>query len=821
MSQEKNQKLVLWFEELGKEDVPLVGGKCANLGEMINAGIPVPPGFAVSAYAYKRFIEETGIAQRIYDILDETITDPKDPKQYEEASKKIRALIESTPIPEYLQKEIVEAYRKLSEKTGSKEVFVAVRSSATAEDLPGASFAGQQETFLNVKGENQLLESVRKCWSSLFTPRAIFYRTQKGFRHEKVLISVAVQKMVNSRSSGVMFTLHPVTGDRSKIVIESVWGLGEAIVSGAVTPDHFEVDKNSMKIVAKNIVKKTVEYVRDPKTGKTIHAEVPPERQEAPSLTDEEVVELAKIAKRIEQHYGVPQDIEFAVDRDLPFPQNLFIVQSRPETVWSMKEAPAEVRTSQTTSVAEATIVLKGLPASPGVHVGKAKVVFSPEEAEKEIQKGDILVTKMTNPDWVPYMRLAGAIVTDEGGMTCHAAIVSRELGIPCIVGAREATKLMKSGQTYTVDARSGVIYEGVVEELVKGAEEKAEAAAAVVAQAPVVTGTKIYVNISIPDVAEKVARETQADGVGLLRAEHLMVSVGKHPRLLIEEGGEQKMIDAFAEGIRKVAQAFYPKPVVYRFLDFKPDEFLALPGGEKYEKEAGHVGPNPLIGYRGAFRYIKEPEPKTFRLECRAIRKVREEYGLKNVWVMVPFVRRVEELREALRIMREEGLVRSPDFKVWIMVEVPSTVLLIDKFIEEGIDGISFGTNDLTMLILGIDRDDAMVQEIYDERNLAVRRAISHVVRVCRRHGVTTSVCGQAPSNYPEIVEFLVREGVTSISVNPDKVIETRNLVAAIERKIMLERLKELEERFMGSLTQRKKDDVSNWRFEWSSELD
>ena len=816
MSQENNQKLVLWFEELRKEDVPLVGGKCANLGEMINAGIPVPPGFAISAYAYKRFIEETGIAQKIYDILDETITDPKDPKQYEEASKKIRALIESTPIPEYLQKEIVEAYRKLSEKTGSKEVFVAVRSSATAEDLPGASFAGQQETFLNVKGEKQLLESVRKCWSSLFTPRAIFYRTQKGFRHEKVLISVAVQKMVNSRSSGVMFTLHPVTGDRSKIVIESVWGLGEAIVSGAVTPDHFEVDKNSMKIVAKNIVKKTVEYVRDPKTGKTIHAEVPPERQEAPSLTDEEVIELAKIAKRIEQHYGVPQDIEFAVDRDLPFPQNLFIVQSRPETVWSMKEAPAEVRTSQTTSVAEATIVLKGLPASPGVHVGKAKVVFSPEEAEKEIQKGDILVTKMTNPDWVPYMRLAGAIVTDEGGMTCHAAIVSRELGIPCIVGAKEATKLMKSGQTYTVDARSGVIYEGVVEELVKAAEEKAEAAAAVVAQAPVVTGTKIYVNISIPDVAEKVARETQADGVGLLRAEHLMVSVGKHPRLLIEEGGEQKMIDAFAEGIRKVAQAFYPKPVVYRFLDFKPDEFLALPGGEKYEKEAGHVGPNPLIGYRGAFRYIKEPD--IFRLECRAIKKVREEYGLKNVWVMVPFVRRVEEFIQAKKIMEEEGLKRGPDFKVWIMVEVPSTVLLIDKFIEAGIDGVSFGTNDLTMLILGIDRDDAAVQEIYDERNLAVRRAISHVIRTCRKYGVTTSVCGQAPSNYPEMVEFFIREGATSISVNPDKVIETRNLVASIERKLMLEELMSLRER-LDNLEQKNKS--RKGVFNWAPELD
>jgi pyruvate,water dikinase len=816
LAKDKSRALILWFEELGKEDIPLVGGKCANLGEMINAGIPVPPGFAVTAYAYKRFIEETGIAQKIYDILDETITDPGNPAQYEEASKKIRRIIESTPIPKDIRDAIVEAYRELSERVGLKDVYVAVRSSATAEDLPGASFAGQQETYLNVRGEEEVLESVRKCWSSLFTPRAIFYRTEKGFRHEKVLISVAVQKMVNSRSAGVMFTLHPVTGDRNIIVIESVWGLGEAIVSGAVSPDHFEVDKNTLKIVAKNIVKKEVEYVRDPKTGKTVHAKVPPERQEAPSLTDEEVVELAKIAKRIEQHYGTPQDIEFAVDRDLPFPQNLFIVQSRPETVWSMKEVEVAASSgSSAVSVAEAKMVIKGLPASPGVHVGKAKIVFSPEEAAKKIQKGDILVTRMTNPDWVPYMRLAGAIVTDEGGMTCHAAIVSRELGIPCIVGARDATKVLKDGETYTVDARSGVIYEGAVEELVKPAKEKV-AEVAVAARAPVITGTKIYVNISIPEIADKIARETQADGVGLLRAEHMMVSIGKHPRLLIEEGGEQKMIDAFAEGIRKVAQAFYPRPVVYRFLDFKPDEFLALPGGEKYEKEAGHVGPNPLIGYRGAFRYIKEPD--IFRLECRAIKKVREEYGLKNVWVMVPFVRRVEEFIQAKKIMEEEGLIQGPDFKVWIMVEVPSTVLLIDKFIEAGIDGVSFGTNDLTMLILGIDRDDAAVQEIYDERNLAVKRAISHVIRVCRKHGVTTSVCGQAPSNYPDIVEFLVREGVTSISVNPDKVIETREMVAAIERKIMLERLMELEER-LNNLDRRMRE--RGKIFEWSPELD
>ncbi len=808
MSQDKEQKMIIWFEELQKEDIPLVGGKCANLGEMINAGIPVPPGFAVTAYAYKKFIEESGIAEKIYDILDETIKDPKDPKQYEEASKKIRSLIESTPMPKNIEDEILRAYRELNKRLGLKEVFVAVRSSATAEDLPGASFAGQQDTYLNIRGEKELLDSVRKCWSSLFTPRAIFYRTEKGFRHERVLISVAIQKMVNSRSAGVMFTLHPVTGDRNKIVVESVWGLGEAIVSGAVTPDHFEVDKTSLKIIAKSTAKKTVEYVRDAKTGKTIHVEVPPERQEAPSLTEEEVIELARIGKKIEEHYGVPQDIEFAVDKELTFPNNIFIVQSRPETVWSMKETVSTSSSSTITSVAEARIVLKGLPASPGIYSGKTRIVLSPEDAAKKIQKGDILVTKMTNPDWVPYMRLAGAIVTDEGGMTCHAAIVSRELGIPCIVGSKEATKLLRDGETYTVDARSGVIYEGLIEELVKPAEKAAPTAVAVT-QAPVITATKIYVNISIPDIAEKVAKETQADGVGLLRAEHLMLSVGKHPRLLIEEGGEEKMVQAFAEGIRMVAQAFYPNPVVYRFLDFKPDEFLAMPGGEKYEKEAGHVGPNPLIGYRGAFRYIKEPD--IFRLECRAIRKVREEYGLKNVWVMVPFVRRVEEFIEAKKLMEEEGLRQGPDFKVWIMVEVPSTVLLIDKFIEAGIDGVSFGTNDLTMLILGIDRDDAAVQEIYDERNLAVKRAISQVIRMCRRHGVTTSVCGQAPSNYPEIVEFLIREGATSISVNPDKVVETRNLVASLERKIMLDELRSLKEK-IDSINQSKRENTFEW---------
>jgi pyruvate,water dikinase len=814
MAENRAKKLVLWFEELGKGDVPLVGGKCANLGEMINAGIPVPPGFAVSAYAYKLFLEETGIAEKVYSIIRETVKDPNDPKQYEEASAKIRDLIESTPIPSSIEEAIKESYRMLNNRVGAVEAFVAVRSSATAEDLPDASFAGQQETFLNVKGSDDLVYYVRKCWSSLFTPRAIFYRTQKGFPHEKVLISVAVQKMVNSKAAGVIFTIHPVTGDRSKIVIEGAWGLGEAVVSGAVTPDRFIVDKATLKIISKEVAEKTVEYVRDPKTGKTLHVEIPPERRRIPCLTDDEIVELTKLAKRIEEHYGKPQDIEFAIDRDMPFPENVFIVQSRPETVWSFKaeekpagEAPAPIE--------KLVPVLKGLPASPGIYAGRVKVALDHQEAAKVMEKGDILVTKMTNPDWVPYMRMAGAIVTDDGGMTCHAAIVSRELGIPCIVGSKEATRVLKTGLHYTIDATSGVVYEGIVESLIKPAPKAAPTVAAAEAVMalpqwaiyPPVTATKIYVNLSIPDVADKVFNESHPDGVGLLRAEHLMLSVGKHPRLLIEEGGAEKMVDAFSEGIRKVAQAFFPRPVVYRFLDFKPDEFLSLPGGEKYEKEAGHVGPNPLIGYRGAFRYIKEPD--IFRLECQAIRKVREEYGLKNVWVMVPFVRTVEEFKNCLKIMEEEGLRKGPDFKVWIMVEVPSTVLLIDKFIEAGIDGVSFGTNDLTMLILGIDRDDASVQEIYDERNLAVLRALSHVIRLCREHNVTTSICGQAPSNYPEIVEFLVKEGATSLSVNPDKVIETRLLVASIERKVLLEKLAE------------SKKDKPFFKFSWSEELE
>ena len=779
----RSDSIVIWLEDIRKDDIHLVGGKCANLGELTAKGVRVPPGFAVTASAFRHFLDETKIEEVIHKTLRNS-NGSKDPKMYEDASQEIRKIIESVPMPGDIADEVRKAYQELCKKTGTEKVLVAVRSSATGEDLPDASFAGQQDTYLNVKGEDQLVHYVQKCWSSLYTPRAIFYREEKGFPHEKVLISVGVQKMVESICSGVIFTLDPVNGDPSKIVIEATWGLGEALVAGHVSPDRFIVDKGTLQIVHKEIVPKTLEHVPNRERGLTVQRDVPQERRNIASLSDAEAVELAKIARDIEDHYGTAQDIEFALEQDRSG-NAVYIVQSRPETFWSRMKAP--IRDSALHMI-DRIMVVQGLPASPGLHAGRAKIIAMPQEAGRLMKDKDILVTRMTNPDWVPYMKIAGAIVTDDGGTTCHAAIVSREMGIPCIVGARNATKLLQTGQEYTVDAKAGVVYRGLVEDVLKPAQPVQEIPTVIP-----VTSTRIYVNISLPELAEKVARETHADGVGLLRAEHMMLSVGKHPRLLIEEGGGQKMVDAFADGIRRVAAPFAPKPVVYRCLDFKPDEFLGLPGGEKYEKEAGHVGPNPLLGYRGCFRYVKEPD--VFRLECRAVKKVREEFKLTNVHVMLPFVRTLEDFRNAKKILEEEGLKRGPDFKLWIMVEVPATVLLIDKFVQEGIDGISFGTNDLTMLILGIDRDDASIQEIYDERNLAVLRAMSHVIRVCREAGVTTSICGQAPSNYPEVVEFLVREGAVSLSVNPDRVIETKLLVASIEQKLILEGMRKMRE--------------------------
>jgi pyruvate,water dikinase len=768
----KQNDLVIWFKELSKDDIPRVGGKCANLGELYGKiGVPVPNGFAVSADAFRIFLEKNRTAKKINALL--AGLDVTNPAILEETSRNIRAQLESLPMPKRIKDSILTAYQELCKKRGRKEVAVAVRSSATAEDLPGASFAGQQDTFLNITGRT-LLQRVQQCWGSLYTPRAIFYRQEKGFPHDKVLISVGVQEMIDSKVSGVMFTLEPVQGDLSKVVINASWGLGEAIVGGQITPDEYTVEKGTFRILDRKIFKKQRQIVYD-RRGGTAWAAVPEEMQNVQALADAAIVRLAQYGIQIEEHYGAAQDIEWAVDRD----DRMFILQARPETVHQGKVS-VEIRGKKEDM--EQEILVRGLGVSPGQGSGEAKVIVSTKDIGS-FQEGQVLVTEMTTPDWVTVMKKASAIVTDLGGKTCHAAIVSRELGIPCVVGTGNATKVLNGGGVVTVDGRRGLVFKGAAEKK----EEAKPGPAPLAASVQPITATKVYVNLSVPEIADKVARETDADGVGLLRAEHMMLEIGKHPRLLIEEGGEQKMVDTFSHGIGKVAEAFFPRPVVYRFLDFKPDEFLSLPGGEKYERD--HVGPNPMIGFRGEYRYAKEDD--LFRLELRAVRHARKTMGFTNVWVMVPFVRTLPVFRKTVQIMREEELDNrtDPDFKLWIMVEVPSACFMIDEFCREGIDGVSFGTNDLTMLVLGVDRNDTSVQEIYDERNLAVLRAIAYTIVVCKKHGVTTSICGQAPSVYPDYLEFMIRCGSTSISVNPDAVVSSRKMVDAVERKIQLEK--------------------------------
>lgn len=796
---EMRKDLVIWFEGLRKTDIPSVGGKNANLGEMINAGLPVPPGFAITAYSYKKFIEETGISAKIYEVINETVTNPDDPAQYELASKKIRELIEATPMPKEVEAAIRNAYEELGKRLSIKDVFVAVRSSATAEDLPDASFAGQQETFLNTRGIKELLLNTVRCWSSLFTPRAIFYRNEKGFPHEKVFISVGVQKMVNSRAAGVIFTLNPVTGDMSQIVIEGNYGLGEAVVSGAVTPDDFVVDKQSLRIIERKLAKKNVQYIRDPKTGNTIHTEVPPEIQERPCVSDEEILKLAELAKRIEQHYGKPQDIEWAIDRDIPSPSNMFIVQARPETVWGGK-AMIKGESEEAKSTETMKVVVKGIAAGRrGYGAGTAKVVTDPTTAAKMMKKGDILVTDMTNPDYVPFMKLASAIVTDKGGVTCHAAIVSRELGIACVVGTEKGTQLMVTGKEYTVDSRSGVVYEGILKSMMEKPAAQAGAQGTVltsVIQSAPVTATKIYMNLGVPDKAEEY-KDLPFEGIGLMRMEFILASyIGEHPLHFVETGKGQDFVDKLAQGISTVARTIQPRPVVVRFSDFKTNEYRELKGGEKYEI----VEANPMLGWRGCSRYISQWYEKAFRLECQAIVKCRKEWGLKNVWVMLPVVRTLWEAKAVLEIMRQEGLERSKDFKVWFMAETPSIAILADEFSKLA-DGFSIGSNDMTQGILMIDRDSERLGQMgyFDERDPAVERIIAHLIRVAHENGATVSICGEGPSNLPDFAEFLVRVGIDSISVNNDAVVATRKLVASIEQKIVLESLAEQRERALG----------------------
>jgi pyruvate,water dikinase len=782
----KTKADVLWFETLRNNDVPVVGGKNASLGEMINAGMPVPHGFAVTAHAYEKFINQTGIAKKIYEIINETVKDPNDPKQYDKASKKIRELIEKTPMPPKIANSIKTAYKELNKRSGVKATFVAVRSSATAEDLPDASFAGQQETYLNVKGPDDLLEKVVKCWSSLFTPRAIFYRNEKGFAHEKVFISVGVQKMVNSRAAGVMFTINPVTGETDEIVIEGNYGLGETVVSGAVNPDDFVVDKATLKIEERRIARKTIMYIRDPETGKTVHLDVPKEKQKETCISDEEIIHLAKLANLIEAHYKKAMDIEWAIDKDLSFPKNIFVVQARPETVWSAKGMKS-TQVEEAKPQADLKIVVKGLAAGKrGYGYGVAKVALTPDEAAEKMQKGDVLVTDMTNPDFVPFMKMASAIVTDKGGITSHAAIVSRELAIPCVVGTETATDVMKTGKEYTVDSRNGIIYEGILRE---ATEATAQSAVSVVADSAPVTATKIYMNLGVP---EKIVdfQNLPFEGIGLMRTEFILASaIGEHPLSFVDSGKGQQFVDKLAEGVATVARAIQPRPVVVRLSDFKTNEYRDLKGGDKYEI----VEENPMLGWRGCSRYISKWYQKAFRLECQAIKKCRTEWGLKNVWVMLPMVRTLWEAKQVLEIMKEEGLERNRDFKVWFMAETPSIGIMADEF-SKLVDGFSIGSNDMTQGVLMIDRDSERLGQMgyFDERDPAVKRIIAHLIKVAHENGCTVSICGEGPSNLPDFAEFLVRAGIDSISVNNDAIIATKKHVASVEKKIILERLAE-----------------------------
>jgi len=746
----QGQKAIVLFNEVGKNDVNTVGGKGANLGEMTRAGLPVPQGFIVTASAYFDFLEKSTVKDKIASWLKSL--DTSNSKRLQQVASVIKKLILDSPMPPELAEKIEKAYNDMG---GG---LVAVRSSATAEDLPEASFAGQQRTFLNVHGGKQVVIAVQECWASLFEPRAIFYRHHQGFDHFKVGIAVPVQKMVQSHTSGVMFTLEPVTSASDRIVIEAVFGLGEAIVSGEITPDLYIVSKESLKILKRKTVNQEVQLVKNPdaKAKETnIWAPLPASTQSKPKLSESEITKLSQLGKQIEDHYKFPQDIEWAKEDG-----KIFILQTRPVTTIREKtEVEPEIANP---------VLLSGEKASPGIASGPARIVRA-SQIDK-VKTGDVLVAEMTTPDFVPAMKRAVAIVTNRGGRTAHAAIVSRELGIPCVVGTEKATTTLKNGQVITVDGSHGKIYDGKVTRRIK------TTAVADVIRESIKTRTKVYVNLAQPELAENVASRN-VDGVGLLRAEFMVAQINEHPQYMLKQNRGQEFVDKLYEGINTFAKAFDPRPVVYRTTDFKTNEYRQLKGGEEFEPEEE----NPMLGYRGASRYITDIE--VFRLEIEAIKKVRRKF--KNLWVMIPFVRTVDELDRTKQLLESEGLKRSEDFKLWMMVEVPSNIFLIEKFLAVGIDGISIGSNDLTQLILGIDRDSAKLASTFDERDEAVLVALERAIKVSRSMGVTSSICGQAPSVYPELTEKLVKWGINSVSVSPDMIGTTREIIAQAEAKL------------------------------------
>jgi pyruvate,water dikinase len=748
-------KNVVWFREVDKSDIPLVGGKGANLGEMVRAGFPVPNGFIVTAHAYYDFLKENDLEKKIAHLLNSA--DYRSDESLRQVSSHIMREIKEGHLSDELISEVYSAYKSLS---GPRDALVAVRSSATAEDLPNASFAGQQETYLNVKGESNLLLKIKDCWASLFETRAIFYRHENKYDHFRVGIAVPVQKMIESEESGVMFTVDPVSGNKERIIIEAIFGLGEMIVQGKEKPDHYEVDKRSGQILLKQIASQQKMLKKSQDSNKEVRVSLLARHRQ--KITDESIEHLAKIGKELEKHYFFPQDIEWARENG-----RIYIVQTRPITTIKTNDKKDDAPVAKLNL---GTPLLKGDGASPGVATGEVRILDNAKQIGKLIP-GEILVTKQTNPDFVPAMKKASAIVTDSGGRTSHAAIVSRELGIPAVVGSLTATKILKNGQVITVDGGSGQIYKGG--KVSKGTKS----ALSTDPDEFLKTATRVYMNLAEPEAAEIQAKRG-ADGVGLLRAEFMMAGIGVHPKKMIRDGKRAEFIEKLAIELTKFTEAFSPRPVVYRASDFKTNEYRNLIGGREFEPEE----PNPMLGYRGAFRYIHDPQ--VFDMELEAIKIVRNKKGFKNLWLMLPFVRTPQELTEVKKIISAAGLYRSSSFKLWMMVEIPSNVILLDKFIEQGIDGVSIGTNDLTMLILGTDRDNSEVAREFDERDPAVLWAIEKVIKTAGKHGITSSICGQA-ATYSEILSTAVASGVTSVSVSPDAVGSTRKLLSQKEEQI------------------------------------
>ncbi|HUF27038.1 MAG TPA: phosphoenolpyruvate synthase [Gemmatimonadaceae bacterium] len=794
--------LVLPFAELSKEDVHRVGGKGANLGELARAELPVPDGFVVTIEAFDRFWRESGLADGAARHLK--ALDVDDPDALRAAAEALRLLVTEAPIPADVRDAILAGYRSLA--PGERNPIVAVRSSATAEDTVQFSFAGMFESFLNVSGEERLLAQVRACWASTFGGRVLFYRLKQGMPAE-MPVAVVVQLMIAAEKSGVIFTTDPSTRDPGRLVIEAAWGLGEVVVGGQVTPDHHALDKITLTTIEEHVAHKDFLLERDPATGDTRRVDLTGDpRGDSRVLTDDELRSVGDLARRVERHYGSPQDIEFAVAEG-----RVWLTQSRPITTLEDRAAIApEIAGArgapQGTPIASpdgasaaaptrpsepaAAPLVRGLRASPGTATGAVRVLASPADAGK-LHSDEILVARMTSPDWVPIMKRAAAIVTDAGGMTSHAAIVSRELGIPCIVGTRDATRTLTDGMMVTVSGTDGTVVAAsatppsvqsgfaAVQPEVKPARQPAAAGAG--ARLPV-TATQLYVNLGEPDLAEAVSAR-DVDGVGLLRAEFMMLDALErtHPKRLLAEGRGDEFVSRMAGKLRVFARAFHPRPVIYRAMDFRSNEFRSLAGGEEFEPHEE----NPMIGWRGAWRYIGEPE--LFGLELRALHEVRAEFD--NLHLMIPFVRTGWELRECLRLVDASTLGSDRGLRRWIMAEVPSVVSWLPEYAKMGIHGVSIGSNDLTQLVLGVDRDSELVAPLYDERDPAVLDAIRAIITESRRLGLTCSICGQAPSVHPEFAELLVQWGIDSISVNPDAIEITRRNIAAAEMRVLLER--------------------------------